>query len=132
MAIHSAPDKIVVLSGDEWSAYGGIGVRSRGDGTKTVEVAGYPIAKRHLGKSFVIDLFLDPNKPSALLSQDGGPLLWIPAPLWERYVSLGGPDGQLGPPIGLLGGSEQDGWRQKFEHGSLASSPDSSVTVSPP
>jgi uncharacterized protein with LGFP repeats len=119
------PDKTVVLSGDEWSAYVAIG------GGQTADLAGYPIAKRRWGKSFVIDLFHEPNRPSAMLRQDGGPFFWIPAPLWERYVSLGGPAGQLGFPISPPEGSYENGWHQKFGHGSMASYPDASVTVSP-
>jgi hypothetical protein len=128
MAAQSVPDKVVVLAGDEWLGYNSYPATA---GLQAPEVEGYPIGKRRWENSFVIDLSLepDPPKPSALLKKDGGSFLWIPAPLWQRYVSLGGPSGQLGFPVGPPEGSYQDGWRQTFEHGSMASRPDSTVTA---
>jgi hypothetical protein len=115
-------DKVIVMTGTYWTDY------TRPHDRFAAGIQGYPTSDPiTCGNARVVPLDGGEFTPGAMVSTPAGRFVWLPRPVWLRYLELGGPQGTLGGPLNPL--DENVEGVIQFENGTTIEMRDRQATV---
>lgn len=95
MSLHG--DKVIAMTGTYWEDY------TQPHFNLAAGRLGYPTSDpTTCGNTRVVLLDGGDYSPGALVNSPAGRFMWLPRPVWLRYLELGGPQGPLGRPLNSL------------------------------
>jgi hypothetical protein len=115
-------DKVIVMTGTYWTDY------TKPHNQFAAGLQGYPTSDPiTCGNARVVPLEGGEFTPGAMVSTPAGRFVWLPRPVWLRYLELGGPQGILGRPLNPL--DENIEGVIQFENGTAIQMRDRQATV---